>query len=317
MIDLYLALPAFIVGVVFIYKGSDILVDGTAKTAVRLGISTLIISVILIGFGTSAPEFAISVGAAVQNNSEISLGNIIGSCIANLLLVLGVAAIIRPIKIKKGIIKREFPIMLGATIVLLVSSFLGLLDKYHLIGGILFLLLFTSFVGYYVLSARKERDKKKKIDTEKTSKNLFFIVLGIIGVVAGAWLLIESAVIIAEFLHISPFIIAISIVAVGTSIPELVVSSMAAYKNEHDIAIGNVLGSNVFNIFLILGFASLFIPLRALGSLTHLWILLAVTLVMFLILYTGHSISRKEGVFMLSLYSVFIWYTFFGYSLFF
>jgi len=317
MIDLYLALPAFIVGVVFIYKGSDILVDGTAKTAVRLGISTLIISVILIGFGTSAPEFAISVGAAVQNNSEISLGNIIGSCIANLLLVLGVAAIIRPIKIKKGIIKREFPIMLGATIVLLVSSFLGLLDKYHLIGGILFLLLFTSFVGYYVLSARKERDKKKKIDTEKTSKNLFFIVLGIIGVVAGAWLLIESAVIIAEFLHIAPFIIAISIVAVGTSIPELVVSSMAAYKNEHDIAIGNVLGSNVFNIFLILGFASLFIPLRALGSLTHLWILLAVTLVMFLILYTGHSISRKEGVFMLSLYSVFIWYTFFGYSLFF
>ena len=112
----FLAIPAFIVGVLFLYKGSDILVDGTAKTAAQLGVSALIISVLLVGFGTSAPEFAISVGAAAQNNpysADISLGNIIGSCIANLLLVLGLSAIVRPIKIKKGVIKREVPIMLG------------------------------------------------------------------------------------------------------------------------------------------------------------------------------------------------------------
>ncbi len=155
MIPQVLALPAFIIGLILLWKGSDILVDGTSKTAAHLGISTLIISVILVGFGTSAPELAISVGAATQNNSDISLGNIIGSCIANLLLVLGVAALVKPIKIKKGIIRREFLIMLGATIVLLVSSFFGLLDKYHWIGGVLFLILFTSFVAYYVLKARK------------------------------------------------------------------------------------------------------------------------------------------------------------------
>ncbi len=316
MIPAVLALPVFIIGVIFLWKGSDILVDGTSKTAAHLGISALIVSVILVGFGTSAPEFAISVGAAAQNNSDISLGNIIGSCVANLLLVLGVAAIIRPIKIKKGIIRREFPIMLGATIVLLVASFFGFLDTYRWIGGALFLILFASFVVYFVMCARKERDNGRKIDTGKTSKNLLFIALGIIGVVAGAWLLIESSMLIAEFFGIPTFIIAISLVAVGTSLPELVVSSMAAHKNEHDIAVGNVLGSNVFNIFLILGFAALFIPLKAIDFLPHLWILLAVSLIMFPILYTGNIISRKEGVFMLVIYSIFIWYSFFGYTLF-
>ena len=142
-----LALPAFIIGVILLWKGSDILVDGTSKTAVQLGISSLIISVILVGFGTSAPEFAISVGAAYQNNSEISLGNVIGSCVANLLLVLGVASIIRPIKIRKGIIRREAPIMLGATVVLLVASFFGFLDDHRLIGGIIFLILFVLFIS--------------------------------------------------------------------------------------------------------------------------------------------------------------------------
>lgn len=316
MIPAVLALPVFIIGAIFLWKGSDILVDGTSKTAAHLGISALIVSVILVGFGTSAPEFAISVGAAAQNNSDISLGNIIGSCVANLLLVLGVAAIVRPIKIKKGIIRREFPIMLGATIVLLVASFFGFLDTYRWIGGALFLILFASFVVYFVMCARKERDNGRKIDTGKTSKNLLFIALGIIGVVAGAWLLIESSMLIAEFFGIPTFIIAISLVAVGTSLPELVVSSMAAHKNEHDIAVGNVLGSNVFNIFLILGFAALFIPLKAIDFLPHLWILLAVSLIMFPILYTGNIISRKEGVFMLVIYSIFIWYSFFGYTLF-
>ena len=316
MIPAILALPVFIIGVLLLWKCSDILVDGTSKTAAQLGISALIISVILVGFGTSAPEFAISVGAAYQNNSEISLGNIIGSCVANLLLVLGVASIIRPIKIKKGIIRREVPIMLGATVILLAASFFGLLDKYHLIGAIIFLILFFLFVYYFVRCAKKERDNSKKYNKGNTTKNILFIFLGIIGVIAGAWLLIESAVVIADFLGIPTFIIAVSIVAVGTSVPELVVSSMAAYKNESDIAVGNVLGSNVFNILMILGVAALFIPLQAdiPQSIAHLLILLSVTLLMFPILYTGHSISRKEGVFMLAIYSVFIWYTFFGYT---
>ena len=306
-----LVLPIFIAGVVLLYKGSDILVDGTAKTAARLGISSLIISLIVVAFGTSAPEFAISVGAAIQNEADISVGNIIGSCIANLLLVLGISAIIRPISVNKSIFKREMLIMLGATIILFAFSFSGLLDRYHLIGGVIFLFLFVAFIAYFLRRAKKERDNEKKYNHGSIQKNILFIIFGIMGVVAGAYLLIESAITIADSLGIDKIIIALSMVAVGTSIPELVVSSMAAYKKESDIAVGNALGSNVFNILLILGASALFIPLNAIFSLDHLLILLAVTLIMFPILYTGHVISRREGVFMLVLYSSFIWYIFF------
>jgi cation:H+ antiporter len=317
MISIIFALIAFIFGIFLLWKGSDILCEGTTKTAVQLGISAMIISVLLVGFGTSSPEFAISVGAAYQNNSEISLGNIIGSCVANLLLVLGISSIIRPIKIKKGVIRREAPIMLGATIFLLFASVLGLLDDYNVIGGVLFLILFIIFVYFFIHCAKKERANFIKNDNGNTKKQLFLIFLGIIGVVIGAWLLIESAIIIADFFSIPQFIIAISIVAVGTSLPELVVSSMAAYKDESDIAIGNVLGSNVFNILMVLGVAALFIPLKANApeSIAHVLILLAISVMMLLLLLSGKVITRLEGFLMLVIYSVFIWYSFFGYQL--
>lgn len=307
-----LAIPALIIGILFLYKASDILVKGVSKTAAQIGISTLIISVLLVGFGTSAPEFAISVGAAVQKQSDISLGNIIGSCIANLLLVLGISSFIRPITIKGGIIKREMPIVLGATIIVVAFSMLSLLDEYHLIGGILFLIFFAVFVWFFIDCAKKERIKDKPIDTGKTTKNIIFIILGIAGVVVGAYLLIESAVTIAYILHISPFVIALSIVAIGTSLPELVVSAVAAYKDESDIAVGNVLGSNVFNILLILGVAALFIPLGAINSIDDMIILLIITVIMVPICCTQNKISRVEGVIMLIVYGSYIWYIYSG-----
>ena len=311
MLSIGLAILAFIVGVIFLYKCSDILVEGTVKTAAQLGVSALIISVLLVGFGTSSPEFAISVGAAFQSHADISMGNIIGSCVANLLLVLGISAIIRPIKVKKTIIKREMPIIIGVTIVLLLSSFFGLLDTHRLIGGAIFLVLFAVFIVYFIRCAKKERNNDvEKYESGKTLKNIIFIILGIAGVVVGAWLLIESALSIADFFGIPEMLIALSMVAVGTSLPELVVSAMAAYKNESDIAVGNVIGSNVFNIFLILGASALIIPLNAVNSIGNLLILMVVTLVMFPVLYTGHVISRKEGVFLLVLYLFFICYIF-------
>ncbi len=307
-----LAIPAFILGLLFLYKGSDMLVDGTVKTASQIGVSALIISVLLVGFGTSAPEFAISVGAAAQGESDISLGNIIGSCIANLFLVLGISAIIKPIKIKKGIIGREMPIMIGATIILLVCSFFGLLDQYRYFGGILFLVLFVIFVWFFISCAKKERiDNKYK--EGKTWKNIFFIFLGIAGVVLGAWFLIESSVTIANIIGIPYFVIAASMIAIGTSLPELVVSAVAAYKDESDVAVGNVLGSNVFNILLILGFAALFVPLNALKSMDAILILVFASFLMLPIIYSQNKISRLEGVLMLVFYSGFIWYIFSGF----
>jgi len=312
MLSIGLAILAFIAGVVFLYKGSDILVEGTSKTAAQIGISSLIISVIVVAFGTSAPEFAISVGAAFQSHADISMGNIIGSCVANLLLVLGVSSIIRPIKVKKTIIKREMPIIIGVTAILLLSSFFGLLDNYHLIGGAIFLVLFSVFIVYFFQCAKKERNNgNEKYESGKTLRNIIFILLGIAGVVVGAYLLIESALTIVDFFGIPEMIIALSMVAVGTSLPELVVSVMAAYKNESDIAVGNVIGSNVFNIFLVLGASALLIPLNAVNYIGTMLILMVVTLVIFLVIYTGHVISRKEGIFLIVLYLFFIFYIFF------
>ena len=307
-----LAIPAFILGVVLLFKGSDILVDGTVKVAAQLGISALIISVLLVGFGTSSPEFAISVGAAAQGQSDISLGNIIGSCIANLFLVLGISAIIRPIDVGKGIIRREMPIMLGATIILFISAYVGLLDDYRIIGGILFLILFITFIWFFIRCAKKERNIEKINKKDKKLKNIICIFLGIAAVVIGAYFLIESSVTIAHIFKVPEFVIAASIVAIGTSLPELVVSAMAAYKGESDVAVGNVLGSNVFNILLILGFAALFVPLFAYESIDTLLILLIINFAMIPIIYTKNKITRIEGIFMVIFYFIFIWYIFIG-----
>jgi cation:H+ antiporter len=312
MIDSVLSIPVFIIGIIFLWKGSDILVEGTSNTAAKLGISSIIISLIIVAFGTSAPEFAISFGAALQNRADISLGNIIGSCIANILLVIGISSIIKPIRIKKSIIRREIPIFVAASILLFIFSYLGLLDNYHYFGGLIFLILFIFFIIYFIQCARKERKNFEKYGEGSTQKNLFFILIGVLGVVFGAWLLIESAITIADFLNIPRFIIALSMVAIGTSLPELVVSAMAAYKDKSDIAIGNVLGSNVFNIFLILGVSALFIPLQSGDSFYHLIFLLIATFIMIPVVHTGHVISRLEGSFFLILYVVFIWFIFFS-----
>ncbi|RLF42098.1 MAG: sodium:calcium antiporter [Thermoplasmata archaeon] len=312
MMDLLIALPLFFIGVLFLYKGSDMLVDGTSHTAAQLGVSSLIISVVIVAFGTSTPEFAISVGAAIQKHADISAGNILGSCIANLLLVLGLSAVIQPIKIQMKIIRREMPIVTLTTLILLVFSISGLLDEYHIIGGILFIILFSLFLIYFVRCAKQERNSllESSFEGDSILKNIIFIILGLIGVILGAWILIKSAIIMAEVFHISPFIISLSMVAVGTSLPELVVSTMAAYKKEADIAVGNVLGSNVFNIFLILGASAIFIPLNMREALDHLVILMAVTIVAFIVLYTGNIISRLEGLVFLVIYAMFVWYIF-------
>lgn len=319
MLTMELAIIAFIAGLILLYKGSDVLVDGTTGVAAHLGVSSMIISVIVVAFGTSAPEFAISVGASVQQyagfvteGADISIGNIIGSCIANLLLVIGVSAVIKPIKIQKGVIRRELPIVTMTTGILLLFALMQLLDGFHRFGGILFSLFFIFFIWYFIRCAKKERVVNQEFNKGETSKDILFVVLGIAGVVLGAWFLIESAISLAYFFRIPTFVISLSLVAVGTSLPELVVSAMASFRNESDIAIGNVLGSNVFNILFILGVSAFFIPLNAIGSLDHLILLLMVTILMIPILRSNHEISRLEGFVLLILYALYMWYTFGG-----
>ena len=323
MISLPLALVAFFAGILFLFKGSDILVDGTTHTAAHLGVSSLIISVVIVAIGTSAPEFAISVGASIQEYTQvvdegaaISVGNIIGSCIANFLLVIGISALIRPISVQKGIVKRELPIVILVTVFLLLFGLVGLLDQNHIFGATLFLVFFFLFIWYFIRCAKKERIKTKKFEEGSMMRNGIMIILGIVGVVIGAWFLIESAITIADFFRIPTLIISLSMVAIGTSLPELVVSAMASYKHESDIAIGNVLGSNVFNILLILGASAIFIPLKVIHAMNHLIILLFVTLIMVPVLLTKATISRFKGLILLVIYVGYLWYTFFGTQMF-
>jgi cation:H+ antiporter len=324
MLSFPLAIIAFITGIIFLYKSSDILVDGTTRTAAHFGVSSLIISVVIVAFGTSAPEFAISVGASIQEfvgnvdqGAAISVGNIIGSCIANLLLVIGISALIRPISIKKGIIKREFPIVFLVTVILLFFGIIGLFDKYHFWGGFVFIIVFCWFIWFFIKCAKIERIKTKRFKQGNTIKNIIFILIGIAGVVLGAWFLIESAITLADFFGIPPLIISLSMVAIGTSLPELVVSAMASYKNESDIALGNVLRSNVFNILLILGVSALFIPLRIIDAMDHLVLLILVTLFMIPILFTNATVSRLKGIILIMIYCGYLWYTFYGSMVFF
>ncbi len=296
----------FIISIVFLYKGSDILVEGTSKTALRLGVSSLIISLTIVAYGTSAPEFAASSLASYQSHSSLSLGNIIGSCLANLLLVLGISSFIRPISVNLGIIRRELPILTLATVLLLLFSLTRNLDKS---AGVIFLIAFVLYIVFFIQAARKERIEVRsiKMNDGKLLKYIFFIIAGLVLVIVGAHFLVNSAVYFAELFGIPEFLIAISMVAVGTSLPELAVSATASIKGEADISLGNLLGSNVFNILLILGVCSLINPIFIdLKSLLSEIFLLAITLVLFPIFYTGRKISRPEGAFLILLYVIYI-----------
>ncbi len=312
MIQILLYSSLFLIGIILLLKGADILVDGASKMAAKLGISSLIISLTIVAYGTSAPESFVSFLAALEGYESIAIGNVIGSCIANLLLVLGISAIVRPLKVKKGIIKREMPLLVGSVLLFMLVSIGGILNW---IGGIILLVVFVFYITFFVGLAKREREinntKENKKQQNNLSKNILFILLGIIGVVVGAEFLIMSSIFIANTLEIPKVVIALSIVAIGTSLPELVVSSVASYKNEADICIGNLIGSNIFNITLILGICSLILPIRVeMVSLLASIFLLCVNVVIIFMLYTGYSISRKEGAILLAGYYIYIFYIF-------
>lgn len=298
-----LELLLFVGGIGLLYKGSDILVEGTSKTALRVGISSLIISLTIVAYGTSAPEFATSALASYRSHSSLSLGNVLGSCLANLLLVLGISSLMKPISVSLGIVRRELPILLLSTIILLLLSLRGVLDW---LSGLVMLFAFSLYLTFFVRMAKKERKKRVSFLEEnngKVSKYIMFIIFGLIAVVAGAQFLVDSAVYFAKLFGIPEFLIAVSMIAVGTSLPELAVSATASFKGESDISLGNLIGSNVFNILLILGVCSSINPINIDNrTLLSEFFLLIVTLALFPIFYTQKKISRVEGAILLVLY---------------
>lgn len=307
-----------IIGFVLLYFGAEWLVKGSSSLARSLGVTPIVIGLTVVAFGTSAPELVVSLVSSIKGKSMIAVGNVIGSNICNIALVLGLSAVFQPIKSDPSVIKRDIPIMLGISLYLLVitlNSKLGRIEGATLFSGII---LYT-FMNYYL--ARKgsqetgvEAASEIKSELEETgyvasrSKQIALILVGIAGVVGGAQIVVDNAVIIMTVLGVSEKFIGLTIVAFGTSLPELATSVVAALRKEMDISIGNLVGSNVFNIMSVLGIASLVRPITIPGGFfeSGLWfdytVMLFTSFLPWLMMRKDFTVKRRDGFVLLSCY---------------
>ncbi|MBK9097122.1 MAG: calcium/sodium antiporter [bacterium] len=300
-------------GLIFLFIGAEGLIRGSSALALRVGITPLVVGLTVVAFGTSTPELVVSLKAALIGNSSISLGNVVGSNIANIALILGIAALIRPLDVHANVIRREIPIMIGLSILLIVLLLDG---ELNLIDGIIFVAGIITYTIVNISMARKEKNAEVEEEFKEGLKtklgvqvSIIFVIGGLGLMILGANLFVTSAISIAKAIGVSDAIIGLTIVAVGTSLPELITSIVAAFKNESDIAIGNVVGSNIFNILGILGITALVIPLSSEGiSYIDFGVMLFTALILLPLSKTGFKISRLEGLFLLTGYIVYIYY---------
>lgn len=310
-------LPFFllIIGLLLLVKGADWLVDGASVLAKKYNVSDLAIGLTIVAFGTSAPELVVNSVAASGGYPDIVFGNIIGSNNFNLFIILGIAGIITPLSVQSSSVWKEIPFSFLAAIILLLmvnNFFMGNTPNLDMIEGFGLLLCFGAFL-YYVFTQLKSEPKTEEIEAKSyTALKIWALILGgLAGLVLGGKLVVDNAVGIAESLGVSEKIIGLTIVAAGTSLPELATSVVASMKKNNDIAIGNIIGSNIFNIFLILGVSSIIKPLDyQLSFNTDLYILLGGTIFLFLAMFTGKrkSLDRWEAAILLVFYLAYTTY---------
>lgn len=309
----------FFIGIFFLIKGSDYLVEGSSLLAKKLRINSLIVGLTIVAFGTSTPELVISIFSALKDSTDIALGNIIGSNIANILLILGVVSLISPIKFEHSIIRKEIPFSLFAAVLLFLSANYFFLDlgKNRITGisGLIFLVFFGIFLYSTFKMAKKSRSEFKikdiGISPQKNHIILLMILMGLIGLYFGGVWVVEGALFISENLGFSQFFISATIIAIGTSLPELVVGVKAARRKEPEIAVGNVVGSNIFNILWVLGITAVISPIVILGSMNFDMIfLILVTTMLFLFLYfnKNNELKKWHGVLFIFLYVLYLIY---------
>lgn len=306
----------FILGFYVLIKGADLLVDGAVAIAQKMKISSIVIGLTIVAFGTSAPELVVNILSSLKNTSEIAIGNVLGSNIANIFLILGVSAMFYPLTTKKNTVWKEIPFSLLAIVLLGILVNDRLIDGYDFselsrIDGLVLLAFFIIFI-YYTFGIAKIREKMDdEVDEVNMSylKSSVFIFLGIIGLVLGGKWIVEGAVEIAEYFHVSQSLIGLTIVAIGTSLPELATSIVAAYKKHADIAVGNVVGSNIFNVFFVLGISTIIKPLPFNAVFDFdIAVCIVASLILFFIMFVGkkHTITKQEGFIMTSLYIFYI-----------
>lgn len=289
-----------VLGFLFLIKGADLFVDGSSSIAKHMKIPSVIVGLTIVAMGTSAPEASVSITAAIAGNSDISLGNIVGSNIFNFLVVIGVSAIIFPVVSHKDIINRDLWWNLGITGVLLI---LMLDNKIGRIDGAILLIGMATYLFFVIRNALKNRTTE---DTEKllsVPESIIFMIIGLAAIICGGNFVVENASIIAASLGLSETLIGLTIVAIGTSLPELVTSVTAAKKQETGIALGNAVGSNIFNILFILGASSVLTPINVASELfIDTIILIAVSILLFIFARTKKITSRPEGIVCVLLY---------------
>lgn len=306
-------------GLVLLVAGAEFLIKGASKLAATFGVSPLIIGLTVVAFGTSAPELAVSLNASVQGQADIALGNVVGSNICNVLLILGVSALISPLTVAQQLVRLDVPIMIGVSFLVLLFGLDGQIGRSD--GVIMFVggLVYTVFLLY---QSQQEKDQnvqneyakfgERSLSLTDTAINAGLFLIGTAMLVAGSEMLVKSAVSIAEFFGASPLIVGLTIIAFGTSLPELATSVMASIRGERDIAVGNVIGSNIFNILVVLGLTSALsktgVTVTASAMAFDIPIMVAVAIMCFPIFFTNNEVSRREGFLLLGYYIFYVGY---------
>lgn len=299
-----------IVSLVILYFGAEWLVLGGASLAARLGVSPLIIGLTVVSFGTSAPELVVSVNSALAGQSALAVGNVIGSNIFNVGVILGISAIIYPLLAKRQLFKLDVPVLLFSTVLFLLTFIDG---KISSVEALVYLLLFAGYMSYLIYSSIKKKNADEDETAFKKTKHwlidALLIIIGLTGLIFGSDMLVDNAVVLAKFWGMSEALIGLTIVAIGTSMPELATSVVAALKKQSDIAIGNVVGSNIFNLLLILGAAGVINPIRTPDiNLVDSLFLLGLTVVLFVFMRLRRNVNRQEGAILFILYLGYFFY---------
>ena len=328
--DILLALLYLVVGFVFLIKGADMFVDGSSNIAKLLKVPSIIIGLTVVALGTSLPEASVSISSALAGQNALAISNVVGSNIFNTLVVLGASALIKPVKVQIDSVKKEIPFSILCTIALLCSLILGVgtavaaeggeeMTTYTLgrIGGAVLLAFFAFYMYWQISSALKARKageiEEEEDDGKKISpvKSIIFIIIGVAAIILGGNLVVNGASTVAEKLGMSQTLIGMTIVAVGTSLPELVTSMVAAKKGESDLALGNAIGSNIFNIVFILGFSAVISPMTVnILAVIDTVAVIAVSALVLAFSATGKKISRTEGGIMVVAYIAYFVYMF-------
>ena len=304
MTNVFVSLLVLIVGFILLMKGADFFVEGSSSIATRFHIPSLIIGLTIVAMGTSLPECAVSITASMEGN------NAVGSNIFNLMVVCGISALFVPIAVQVNTLKREFPFSVLCAILLMILGYFGMILGH--IDGIVLLILFVGYIVYMIVSAKKAMNtyqEEEEIKVISMGLSLVYIVGGAIAIKFGGDFVVDSASNIALSLGMSQNLVGLTIVALGTSLPELVTSMVAAKKGEVDMALGNVIGSNVFNILFVLGIAATISPITFIfENIIDILILTIFSLIVLYFGFTKHKIDRKEGIIMLLLYVAYLAY---------